>query len=90
LFYLCIAAIVALVIGWVFVFFILRDKEGLLRGLLTEGNLLRLLTVVFIVLCTTLLAILGKLNEAVSAIFGGIAGYVLGSIRQKKHDNNNV
>jgi len=87
LLYLCFAAIGALVIGWVVAFATLRDKSDVMHGLLMEGNLLRLLTVVFVVLCTTLLAIMGKLNEAVAAIFSGIVGYVLGTLRQRTLSN---
>jgi hypothetical protein len=51
-----------------------------MKALLMHGNLIRLLTVIFVVYATTVLAIMGALNEAVSAIFAGIVGYVLGSM----------
>ena len=40
--------------------------------------MVKTLTVIFIVWATTALAMFGKLDSAVSAIFSGIAGYVLG------------
>lgn len=84
LFWLIAVAIVCIVIAWSVAFWCLRGKADALKALLLEGNLIRLLTVLLIVFATTILAILGALNEAVSAIFAGIVGYVLGSMREAK------
>jgi hypothetical protein len=84
LFWLIAVAIVCILIAWCVAFWCLRGKADTLKALLLEGNLIRLLTVLLIVFATTILAILGVLNEAVSAIFAGIVGYVLGSMRETK------
>jgi hypothetical protein len=83
LFWIVIAGSSCLTIGWCLTFFILRNKNDQMRALLGEGHLLRLLTVMLVVFATTLLAAMGALNQAVSAVFAGIVGYVLGSMRQK-------
>jgi len=48
--------------------------------LITQGDALRMLTVIFIVSATTGLVVLGKIEgPSAATIFSGIAGYVLGS-----------
>lgn len=83
LFWIIIVAMVCLVIGWSVTFIVLRNKNDQMKAFLMGGNLIRLLTVIFVVVATTVLAVMGALNEAVSAIFGGIVGYVLGSMGSK-------
>ena len=52
-----------------------------------KGPMLPVITVIIIVCAATLLTLLGLLKEnTVSAIFGGIAGYVLGVIKKDKGD----
>lgn len=51
------------------------------------GNILQMLTVVVIVAATALLAICGVLQgDLAASLLSGIAGYVLGSIRDRKDD----
>lgn len=56
--------------------------------LITQGDALRMLTVIFIVGATTLLVAVGKIEGASAAtIFSGVAGYVLGSGAKGKRTN---
>ncbi|MCK5476414.1 MAG: hypothetical protein KAI55_00670 [Candidatus Aenigmarchaeota archaeon] len=55
-----------------------------MKALLMDGNIIRLVTVIFIVFTTAILSVMGALNEAVSALYGGIVGYVLGSMHEMK------
>jgi len=84
IFWLIAVAIVCILIAWCVTFWLLRGKEQPMKDLLLNGTLIRLLTVLLIVFATTILAILNALDEAVSAIFAGIIGYVLGSMREAK------
>ena len=88
LFWIIVVAIICLAVSWTTTFFCLRNKENQMNSLLMEGNLIRLLTVIFVVFSTTVLAVMGALNEAVSAIFAGIVGYVLGSMGGTKSGKN--
>lgn len=81
LFVLGISGIIAVAITLCTAFYFFRNNDKLLLKIVS-GNffIIKILTVLFIVWATTWLAILGKMNEAVSAIFGAIIGYVFGSL----------
>jgi Ca2+/Na+ antiporter len=87
LFWIVIGAMVCFVIGWIATFFSLSKRDDQIKALLMDGNLIRLLTVIFVVFATTVLAVMGALSEAVSAIFAGIVGYVLGSMGKSHSDS---
>lgn len=80
LFWIIMVSIIGFVIGWTVTFIALRDRDEQMKMLLMDGNLIRVLTVMFIVFATTVLAALNSLSQAVSAMFAGIVGYVLGSM----------
>ena len=84
LFWIIIVAMGGFVVGWCVTFIVIKDRSETMRELLLNDNLIRVLTVMFVVIATTLLAVIGKLNEAVSAIFAGIVGYVLGTTSYKR------
>jgi hypothetical protein len=84
MFWIILVGMICLAIAWCVTFWTLRKKEEQLKALILEGNLLRLMTVIFIVFATSVLAIMDSLNESVSAIFGGIVGYVLGSMIKQR------
>lgn len=88
LFWIIVAGMICLVVGWCVTFFILRNKEEQMKAFVIQGTLIRLLTVIFVVFATTALAVMGALNEAVCAIFGGIVGYALGSMGGAKPGKN--
>ncbi|MFY0567762.1 hypothetical protein ACN28E_28585 [Archangium lansingense] len=85
LFWLSITAVGGFVVVLCTLLITLRSKENLF-DLITkhEYMLLRIFTVLFVIWATTGLAIVGRLNESVSAIFGAIIGYVFGSIKDSK------
>lgn len=81
LYWLCVYAMIAFVLVMCTAILVLKGNSTVLSALLkNEFLVLRILTVLFIVWSTTVLALLGGLTEGVTAIFGGIVGYVLGSI----------
>lgn len=88
LFWIIVVGMICLIGGWCATFFILRNKEEQIKALVTQGTLIRLLTVIFVVFATTVLAVMGALSEAVCAIFGGIVGYTLGSMGGTKSGQN--
>lgn len=81
---ICIALIAAITIGWASIFFFLRKQDAVLKSLLTEGLILRLLTVVFIIAGAGMLALADKLTGEVATILSGVAGYVLGGTKKGK------
>jgi hypothetical protein len=68
---------------WVVLLLVLRNSPEVIKSLFTESYFLRLLTVGFIVIATTLLGLVGKLTPELSTIFAGIAGFVLGGVEKK-------
>lgn len=84
LFWFIITGTMCITVGYVVIFAILQRREGHLEAFLADGNAVKLLTVVIVVFATTVLTVMGVFNEAVSAIFAGIVGYVLGSMRRTK------
>jgi hypothetical protein len=46
-----------------------------------EGNLIRILTVIFILVAVSYLSWVEKLTPEATTLFSGVAGYVLGGIR---------
>ncbi len=84
LFWIIIVGAVCITVGWIAVFLLLRKQQGQLEVFLRDGNGVKLLTVVFVIFATTILAVMGALSEAVAAIFSGVVGYVLGSVRGTK------
>lgn len=78
-------AMLCLVIGWSVTFITLRHDKELIKTLINDGNLVKMLTVIFVVFASTALAVMDKIGtEAISAIFGGIVGYTLGGITKHK------
>ena len=72
---------VAIVIVSLIAYMLFRKTTSSLE-VIVKGPFLPLVTVGVIVGASTLLAILGILKEnAIAAIFGGIVGYVLGTLR---------
>lgn len=87
LFQLCIAAMIAFVVVTLWTVFFLRKDGRLIEHVVrNEFLFLRILTVLFVVWSTTVLALLGALSEGVTALFGGIIGYVLGSIHRQTRE----
>jgi ABC-type thiamin/hydroxymethylpyrimidine transport system permease subunit len=84
IYWLIIVGIAAFAVGWCVTFYLLRNKEESLKSLLADGNALKIVTVMFIIFATGLLAILNKFDQSVSTIFSGIVGYVLGTMRRKR------
>lgn len=84
IFWIILVGMICLAVAWCVTFWALRNKVEQIRALFLEGNLLRLMTVIFVVFATSILAIMDSLNESVSAIFSGIVGYVLGSMRKQR------
>lgn len=81
--WLAIGLMTSYVLCWFILWFFLRKRKKLLGLLFEKGNLLRMVTVIFIVLAVLYLTILGKMpSEASAAILAGIAGHVLGSTRR--------
>lgn len=84
--YIILALISCFAICWSVTFIVLKGKDEILKVLLAEGNLLRMIAVVFIVGSVATLALVGKLSgDVTTAIFSGIAGYVLGGISKKQN-----
>jgi hypothetical protein len=83
LFWIIIVAIGGFILGWCVTFIVIRDKDQSIRALLMDGILIKILTVMLVVFASTILAIMGKFNDAVGAIFAGIVGYVLGTMGRK-------
>ncbi len=72
-----VAIVIVSLIAWM----LFRKTTSSLESIV-KGPFLPLVTVGAIVCASTLLAILGILKEnAIAAIFGGIVGYVLGTLR---------
>ena len=88
LYWIMIGMMICLAVGWCATFLILRGKEEQMKRLFMDGNSIRMLTVIFVVSATTLLAIMGALSEAVCAIFAGIVGYVLGSMTRTRPEGD--
>jgi hypothetical protein len=67
-----------------FVFYKIPGETGhkTIRRVLEKIELLKLATILIIIIATTYLAIFDKFTESVVAIFSGIAGYVLGTMKQ--------
>ncbi|GJM17490.1 MAG: hypothetical protein DHS20C13_28170 [Thermodesulfobacteriota bacterium] len=81
-----------LAISWLGLIFFVSKQEGALESLFKNGNLLRMLTVVFIISAAALLAVVNKLSAEVAAILSGIAGFVLGTMKSgaEKIENTSV
>ncbi len=83
------AAFIGFTICWVAMFVSLRKEPKMLRLLVSDGILLRVVTVVFVLFSVCVLAITEKLTPDVTAIMAGIAGYVLGGVgRAQKADES--
>src|SRR5262245_50950724 len=78
--YLAIALIIGFAICWSIAWVSLRGKDDAMKLLFGEGNLLRMMGIVFIVASVAYLAVVGKLSSEAATLFSGIAGYVLGGI----------
>ena len=79
--YLMSAIIVGLLIAWLgLMYFVSRHKDAL-NTLFSDGNLLRMVTVVFIIAAASCLALIDKLSSELATLFSGVAGYVLGSMK---------
>ena len=82
--YLMYACIAGLCIGWVSLFVSVRKQPEVLSKLFTQGYFLRMITVALIVVCVGVLVVVDKLNSEASTILAGIAGFVLGGMRNSK------
>lgn len=76
-----IALIAGFTICWCFFWWIARDQIQVLQTLMHEGNLIRILTVIFILVAVSYLSWVEKLTPEATTLFSGVAGYVLGGIR---------
>lgn len=85
---LCFAVIGGLTIGWGVFIFLLSKKTEEFKSLFSDGLMLRMLAVIFIITATALLGIAEKLSAEASAILAGVAGYVLGGVRTDKPGKN--
>jgi hypothetical protein len=83
-FWIIIVGQSSLAVAWCATFYFLRDKEDPLKSLLAGGNVIKIMTVMFVVFATGILAILERFDQSVGTIFSGIAGYVLGSMRRSE------
>jgi len=82
--YLVVALIGCFALCWGILFLSLRGRDEIMKVLLSEGNLLRMIAVGFIIASVGTLCLVGKLSgEVASAILSGVAGYVLGGIPKK-------
>ena len=77
----CISVFGFIVTVWIIAHYVSKKEEILLMILEQKLLLLRIFTILFIIWATTSLALIGALNEVVSAIFASIAGFVLGGIK---------
>ena len=73
--WIIITMMICLTLGWCATFWLLRHKDEQIKSMLLDGYVLKLLTVILVLFATSVLAVLGSLNEAVSAIFAGISGF---------------
>lgn len=81
--YLWLSVIVGSVVAWGMAFLCMRSKPEVIGAIFTEGGYgLRILTVFFILIAGTMLAMGGKLSSEIAVILAGIAGYVLGGIQK--------
>lgn len=87
-FWIVIASIGAVVFMVCFAICRFKGKEELLIAAIRESTILRIFTVLTVVWAASALAILRVFTEGVAALFGVIAGYVLGTIRNNKKANN--
>jgi hypothetical protein len=78
--YLALSLIVGFCVCWAAMFFALKGKNDVLKVLFDQGNLLRMIAVVFVVAAVAYLSMSRKLTPEASTLFSGIAGYVLGGI----------
>jgi len=70
-----------------FVFYKIPSEYGkTLRLTLEKIALIKLTTILVIIIGTTYLSLFDKLNDGVIAIFSGIAGYVLGTVKSGKNE----
>ena len=85
LFYMSMASIAGVVIVICTIVVALRHNDRLFNSIVRhESVVLRVMTVLFLVWAATALAIMGRLEGQVSALFGAIVGYVFGSIKGEK------
>lgn len=68
---------------WGTVWISLRSQPEVLSTLIERGYLLRIVVVVFVVITSGFLALVGALTTEVSTMMAGIAGYVLGGISKR-------
>ncbi len=64
-----------------------------LRAMFDKIELLKLSTIFFVIMATTYLTYYDKLTDGTIAIFSGIAGYVLGTVRRgnyKEDKDDNI
>lgn len=74
-----------LVINWVFFWRTFKTKPEIAANVFREQNVLSVLTVMFIVVITGILGFLSLVDSStIAAIYSGIVGYVLGSIKLSK------
>ena len=77
---LALALIGCFAICWSVMFLSIRRNEDALKELMGKGNLLRMITVLFVVLSLGFLALTSNLTGEAATVFSGVAGYVLGGI----------
>ena len=74
--------ILGFLMAWLGLMHYASKHKAAMLSLFEEGNLLRMVTVGFIIAAVSLLAVIDKLSaEVVSVILSGIAGYVLGGMK---------
>ena len=75
---------ICMTVAWIVLFLTLRKQPEVLLALFNGGQILRLMTVMFIVTAITVLAMGGLFTQDLATIFAGIAGYVLGGVQRNK------
>jgi Ca2+/Na+ antiporter len=76
---------VGLVIGWVWFWWVFKTKNESVKEFVTDVSFLQIMTVVLVVVATAFLTLAGTIKgELAGAIYSGIVGYVLGSIKSKQ------
>jgi hypothetical protein len=79
---------IVLVFGWWSTLHFLKNKPEVLVALFHGGWVIKFIAVIFIVVATSILAVIGKIEgSAAVALLSAIAGYVLGASTSKEKEN---
>lgn len=82
--YLAFAFIAGFTICWSVLWFALRNKTQVLEALFANGNLLRMMAIIFVVVTVLALSVTRTTTPEAIAVLSGIAGYVLGGVQRTR------